>query len=111
MCAATSNGMPVQTIKPPPLSQWPISRALKGRKKDFYSSQQRRVQEPTDFIYYLSKLHKQLELGMSEEALVDHIFVRLESQVQDYVEVARPSRRERLGAERGGEEVTNMAER
>ncbi|GFX46352.1 uncharacterized protein TNCV_238141 [Trichonephila clavipes] len=27
---------------------------------------------------------------MSEEALVDHIFVRLEAQVQDYVEVRNP---------------------
>ncbi|GFX91018.1 uncharacterized protein TNCV_2283101 [Trichonephila clavipes] len=26
-------------------------------------------------------------MGMSEKALVDHIFVRLEPQVQDYVEV------------------------
>ncbi|GFU15698.1 retrovirus-related Pol polyprotein from transposon 297 [Trichonephila clavipes] len=51
----------------------------------FYSSQQRRDQEPTDSIYELLKLHKQLGLGMSEEALVDHIFVRLEPQVQDYV--------------------------
>ncbi|GFV06639.1 uncharacterized protein TNCV_2949611 [Trichonephila clavipes] len=46
----------------------------------------RRDQEPADFIYNLLKLHKQLELGMSEENLVDHIFVRLEPQVQDYVE-------------------------
>ncbi|GFX06135.1 uncharacterized protein TNCV_641821 [Trichonephila clavipes] len=50
----------------------------------FYSSQQRRDQEPTDSIYELLKLHKQLGLGMLEEALVDHIFVRLEPQVQDY---------------------------
>ncbi|GFV54276.1 uncharacterized protein TNCV_4365511 [Trichonephila clavipes] len=54
-------------------------------KKDlevkFYSSEQRRDQEPTDFIYDLLKLHKQLGLGMSEEALVDRIFVRLEPQV------------------------------
>ncbi|GFX77737.1 uncharacterized protein TNCV_1106541 [Trichonephila clavipes] len=47
----------------------------------FYLSQQRRNQEPTDFIYDLLKLHKQLGLDMSEEALVDHIFVRLEPQV------------------------------
>ncbi|GFS57383.1 uncharacterized protein TNCV_492271 [Trichonephila clavipes] len=63
-------------------------------KKDleirFYSSQQRRDQEPTHFIYDLLKLHKQLGLGMSEEAVVDHIFVRLEPQVQYYVEVRNP---------------------
>ncbi|GFX61896.1 uncharacterized protein TNCV_3777071 [Trichonephila clavipes] len=61
------------------------------KKKDleinFYASQQRRDQKPTDFVYDLLKLHKQLKLGMSEEALVDHIFVRLEPQVQEYVEV------------------------
>ncbi|GFW09884.1 uncharacterized protein TNCV_4252131 [Trichonephila clavipes] len=53
----------------------------------FYASQQRQNQEPTDFVYDLLKLNKKLELGMSEKALVDHIFVRLEPQVQDYVEV------------------------
>ncbi|GFX96377.1 uncharacterized protein TNCV_2054961 [Trichonephila clavipes] len=53
----------------------------------FYSSQHKRDQEPTDFIYDLLKLHKQLGQGMSEKALVDHIFVRLEPQVQDYVEI------------------------
>ncbi|GFW70904.1 uncharacterized protein TNCV_2864991 [Trichonephila clavipes] len=56
----------------------------------FYASQQRQNQEPTDFVYDLLKLHKKLELGMSEKALVDHIFVRLEPQVQDYIEVRNP---------------------
>ncbi|GFX95731.1 uncharacterized protein TNCV_4886571 [Trichonephila clavipes] len=56
----------------------------------FYASQQRQNQEPTDFIYDLLKTHKKLELGMSEKALVDHIFVRLEPQVHDYVEVRNP---------------------
>ncbi|GFV82794.1 uncharacterized protein TNCV_4147621 [Trichonephila clavipes] len=49
-----------------------------------------RDQEPTDFIYDLLKLHKQLGLGMSEEALVDPIFVRLKPQVKDYVDVPNP---------------------
>ncbi|GFX28756.1 uncharacterized protein TNCV_4249951 [Trichonephila clavipes] len=44
----------------------------------FYASQQRQNQEPTDFVYDLLKLHKKLELGMSEKDLVDPIFVRLE---------------------------------
>ncbi|GFY17947.1 uncharacterized protein TNCV_3384401 [Trichonephila clavipes] len=48
----------------------------------FYASQQRQNQEPTDFVYELLKLQKKLELEMSEKALVDHIFVRLEPQVQ-----------------------------
>ncbi|GFT44626.1 uncharacterized protein TNCV_2808511 [Trichonephila clavipes] len=63
-------------------------------KKDletrFYASPQRQNQEPTDFVYDLLKLHKKLELGMLEKALVDHIFVRLQPQVQDYVEVRNP---------------------
>ncbi|GFX61700.1 uncharacterized protein TNCV_2591431 [Trichonephila clavipes] len=53
----------------------------------FYAPQQRRDQEPTDFVYDLLKT---LKLGMSEETLVDHIFVRLEPQVQDYEEVQNP---------------------
>ncbi|GFT81132.1 retrovirus-related Pol polyprotein from transposon opus [Trichonephila clavipes] len=56
----------------------------------FYASQQRQNQEPTDFVYDLLKLNKKLELGMSDKALVDHIFVRLDPQVQDYVEVRNP---------------------
>ncbi|GFS79426.1 uncharacterized protein TNCV_3006371 [Trichonephila clavipes] len=36
------------------------------------------------------KVHKKLRLSMSEEALVDHIFVLLESRVQYYVEVRNP---------------------
>ncbi|GFT08934.1 uncharacterized protein TNCV_4104391 [Trichonephila clavipes] len=55
-----------------------------------YASQQRQNQEPTDFVYDLLKTLKKLDLGMSEKALADHIFVRLEPQVQDYVEVRNP---------------------
>ncbi|GFY30500.1 transposon Ty3-I Gag-Pol polyprotein [Trichonephila clavipes] len=47
---------------------------------------QNRDQDPTDFIYDQLKVHKKLGLRMTEEALVDHIFVRLEIQVQDYGE-------------------------
>ncbi|GFY25110.1 uncharacterized protein TNCV_2693011 [Trichonephila clavipes] len=36
------------------------------------------------------ELQKQLELWVSEEALVYHIFARLETQVQHYVEVRNP---------------------
>ncbi|GFU70507.1 uncharacterized protein TNCV_2511631 [Trichonephila clavipes] len=59
----------------------------------FYASQQRVNQEPTDFVYDLLKLNKKLKLGKSEKTLVDHIFVRLEPQVQDYVEVRNPKTR------------------
>ncbi|GFW59168.1 uncharacterized protein TNCV_2780991 [Trichonephila clavipes] len=69
---------------------FPAIQNRKDLETRFYASQQRQNQEPTDFAYDLLKLNKKLELGMSEKALVDHIFVRLEPQVQDYVEVRNP---------------------
>ncbi|GFY00920.1 uncharacterized protein TNCV_1363261 [Trichonephila clavipes] len=60
------------------LSKAPAIQNKKELETRFYASQQRENQEPTDFVYDLLKLHKKLELGMSEKALVDHIFVRLE---------------------------------
>ncbi|GFW38713.1 uncharacterized protein TNCV_3880801 [Trichonephila clavipes] len=69
---------------------FPAIQNKKELETRFYASQQRQNQEPTDFVYDLLKLHKKLELGMSEKALVYHIFVRLEPQVQDYVEVRNP---------------------
>ncbi|GFT98786.1 uncharacterized protein TNCV_3792271 [Trichonephila clavipes] len=66
---------------------FPAIRNKKELEIKFYASQHRRDQEPTDFVYDLLKLHKQLKLGMSEEALVNHIFFRFEPQVVDYVEV------------------------
>ncbi|GFX78992.1 uncharacterized protein TNCV_3912801 [Trichonephila clavipes] len=69
---------------------FPAIQNKKELETRFYASQQRQSQEPTDFVYDLLKTHKKLELGMSEKALVDHIFVRLEPQVQDYVEVRNP---------------------
>ncbi|GFV89430.1 uncharacterized protein TNCV_4152461 [Trichonephila clavipes] len=69
---------------------FPAIQNRKDLETRFYASQQRQNQEPTDFVYDLLKLHKKLELGMSEKALVDHIFVRLEPQVQDYLEVRNP---------------------
>ncbi|GFU78789.1 uncharacterized protein TNCV_4791751 [Trichonephila clavipes] len=56
-----------------------VVRNRKDLEIEFYSSQQNMDQEPTDFIYDLLKIHKKLGLGMSEEALVDHIFVRIEN--------------------------------
>ncbi|GFT07056.1 uncharacterized protein TNCV_1415911 [Trichonephila clavipes] len=67
-----------------------LSKNIRNKKDleiKFYASQQRREQEPKDLVYDLLKLNKKLKLGMSEEALVDHIFVRLEPQVQDYAEI------------------------
>ncbi|GFV08018.1 uncharacterized protein TNCV_1046471 [Trichonephila clavipes] len=69
---------------------FPAIQNKKEMETRFYASQQRQNQETTDFVYDLLKLHKKLEPGMSEKALVDHIFVRLEPQVQDYVEVRNP---------------------
>ncbi|GFY23894.1 uncharacterized protein TNCV_3536881 [Trichonephila clavipes] len=57
---------------------FPIVRYRKDLESQFYSSQQSRDQESTDFIYDLLKIHKKLQLSMSKEALVDHIFLRLE---------------------------------
>ncbi|GFX49189.1 uncharacterized protein TNCV_5041831 [Trichonephila clavipes] len=74
-----------------------LGRALDKKKENkkeletrFYASQQRQKQEPTNFVHDLLKLNKKLELGMSEKTIVDHIFVRLEPQVQDNVEVRNP---------------------
>ncbi|GFW21294.1 uncharacterized protein TNCV_3775051 [Trichonephila clavipes] len=69
---------------------FPAIQNKKELETRFYASQQRQNQEPTDFVYDLLKLHKKVELGMSEKALVDHIFVRLEPQVQVYVECRNP---------------------
>ncbi|GFW51363.1 uncharacterized protein TNCV_3254921 [Trichonephila clavipes] len=69
---------------------YPAIQNKKELETRFYASQQRKNQEPTDFVYDLLKLNKKLELGRSEKALVDHIFVRLEPQVQDYVEGRNP---------------------
>ncbi|GFW75367.1 uncharacterized protein TNCV_4190211 [Trichonephila clavipes] len=69
---------------------FPAIQNKKELETRFYASQPRENQEPTDFVYDLLKLNKKLDLGMSEKAPVDHIFVRLEPQVQDYVEVRNP---------------------
>ncbi|GFW98030.1 uncharacterized protein TNCV_1203311 [Trichonephila clavipes] len=69
---------------------FPAIQNRKDLETRFYASQQRQNQEPTDFVYDLLKLQKKLELGMSEKALVDFIFVRLEPQFQDSVEVRNP---------------------
>ncbi|GFV77775.1 uncharacterized protein TNCV_1575231 [Trichonephila clavipes] len=69
---------------------FPRVRNRKDLEIQFYSLQQSRDQELTDFIYDLLKVHKKLGLSMSEEALVEFIFVRLEPQVQDYVKFRNP---------------------
>ncbi|GFX47303.1 uncharacterized protein TNCV_1914031 [Trichonephila clavipes] len=66
---------------------FPVIQNRKDLEIRIYASQQRRNQEPTDFAYDLLKSNKKLELGKSEKSLVDHIFVRFQPQVQDYVEI------------------------
>ncbi|GFX50291.1 uncharacterized protein TNCV_2892081 [Trichonephila clavipes] len=65
-------------------------RNRKDLESQFYASKHNRDQDPTDFIYDHLKVHKKPGLSMPEEALVEHIFVRLEPQVRDYVEVRNP---------------------
>ncbi|GFV61149.1 uncharacterized protein TNCV_2100241 [Trichonephila clavipes] len=69
---------------------FPVVRNRKDLDIQFYSSQQSRGQEPTDFICDLLKVHKKPGFSKSEDALVDHILVRLKPLVQDYVEVRNP---------------------
>ncbi|GFW82383.1 uncharacterized protein TNCV_3818631 [Trichonephila clavipes] len=70
--------------------QFPVVRNRSELETRFYSSSQRRDQQPSDFIYELLKIHKVLKLEMSEEKLLDHVVSRLEPQILDYVEVRHP---------------------
>ncbi|GFS65924.1 uncharacterized protein TNCV_2509761 [Trichonephila clavipes] len=70
--------------------QFPVVRNRSELETRFYSSSQRRDQQPSDFIYELLKIHKILKLEMSEEQLIDHVVSRLEPQILDYVEVRHP---------------------
>ncbi|GFS88389.1 transposable element Tcb1 transposase [Trichonephila clavipes] len=67
--------------------QFPVIRNRSELETRFYSSSQRRDQQPSDFIYELLKIHKVLKLEMSEEKLIDHVVSRLEPQILDYVEI------------------------
>ncbi|GFU38475.1 uncharacterized protein TNCV_2434221 [Trichonephila clavipes] len=61
--------------------QFPVVRNRSELETRFYSSSQRRDQQPSDFIYELLKIHKILKLEMSEEKLIDHVISRLEPQI------------------------------
>ncbi|PRD34863.1 UNVERIFIED_CONTAM: hypothetical protein NCL1_13345 [Trichonephila clavipes] len=82
---------PGSSFNPVPLDHEDNLRVRKDLESQFYASQQNRDQDPTDFIYDQLKVRIKLGLSMPEEALVDHIFVRLEPLVQDYVEVRNPT--------------------
>ncbi|GFU72411.1 uncharacterized protein TNCV_933621 [Trichonephila clavipes] len=70
--------------------QFSVVRNRSELETRFYSSSQRRDQQPSDFIYELLKIHKKsLKLEMSEEKLIDHVVSRLEPQILDYVEAGK----------------------
>ncbi|GFU87819.1 uncharacterized protein TNCV_963751 [Trichonephila clavipes] len=70
--------------------QFPEVRNRSELETRFYSSSQNHNQTPSDFVYDLLKIHKILELEMTEEKLIDHIISRLKPQILDYVEVRNP---------------------
>ncbi|GFU70513.1 uncharacterized protein TNCV_2511691 [Trichonephila clavipes] len=88
--AAKSSGLSLHCRRTRAL-QTASTRFKSGYLRDMTFVQGGRGQEPTDFIYDLLKVYKKLGLEMSEEALVEHIFARLEPQVQDYVEIRNPT--------------------
>ncbi|GFU46559.1 uncharacterized protein TNCV_1545901 [Trichonephila clavipes] len=70
--------------------RFPVVRNRSELKTRFYASYQNPNQKPSDFVYELLKIHKQLKLDMAEEKLLGHIISRLEPQLLDYVEVRHP---------------------
>ncbi|GFW35631.1 uncharacterized protein TNCV_4434821 [Trichonephila clavipes] len=72
------------------IKQFPVVRKRSELETRFYVSYQDHNQRPSDFVYELLKIHKQLKLNMREEKLLDHVISRLEPQLLDYVEVRHP---------------------
>ncbi|GFU71399.1 uncharacterized protein TNCV_2584701 [Trichonephila clavipes] len=70
--------------------QFPVVRNRLELETRFYASYQNHSQRPSDFLYELLKIHKQLKVEMAEEKLLDHIISRLEPQLLDYVELRHP---------------------
>ncbi|GFS75920.1 uncharacterized protein TNCV_4665641 [Trichonephila clavipes] len=66
--------------------QFPVVRNRSELDTRFYASSQKHNQKPSDFVYDLLKIHKQLKLERKEEKLLDHVISRLECQILDYVE-------------------------
>ncbi|GFT30784.1 retrovirus-related Pol polyprotein from transposon 17.6 [Trichonephila clavipes] len=66
--------------------QFPVVRNRSELETRFYSSSQKHNQKPSDFVYDLLKIHKILNLEMTEEKLIDHIISRFEPKILDYVE-------------------------
>ncbi|GFY01015.1 uncharacterized protein TNCV_1364201 [Trichonephila clavipes] len=70
--------------------QFPVVRNGLELETRFYSSSQKHNQNPSDFVYDVLKINKILKLEMTGEKLIDHIIIRLEPQILDYVEVRNP---------------------
>ncbi|GFX96760.1 uncharacterized protein TNCV_1647951 [Trichonephila clavipes] len=74
----------VQNIATAALTKiFPVVRNRKDLESQIYASQRKGDQDLTDFIYDQLKVHIKLGLCMPKEALVEHVFVRLEPQVHD----------------------------
>ncbi|GFT98029.1 uncharacterized protein NPIL_21551 [Nephila pilipes] len=72
-------------------NSFPVVRNRSELEAKFYSSHQVRSQALSDFVYKLLKIQKILNFEITEENLVNHIIMRLSTQVMDYVEVRNPT--------------------
>ncbi|GFV68141.1 uncharacterized protein TNCV_1874231 [Trichonephila clavipes] len=76
--------------------QFPVVRNRSELETRFYASSQKHNQKPSDFVYDLLKIHKQLKLEMTEKKLLDHVISWLEPHILDYVEVRHPQTKSTL---------------
>ncbi|GFY22614.1 uncharacterized protein TNCV_2178751 [Trichonephila clavipes] len=60
--------------------QFPVVRNRSVLETRFYASTQKHKQKPSDFVYDLLKIHKQLKLDMKEEKLWYHIISRIRQE-------------------------------
>ncbi|GFT06957.1 uncharacterized protein TNCV_1415231 [Trichonephila clavipes] len=67
--------------------QFPVVRKRSEFETRFYASYQNHNRKPSNFVYELLKIHKQLKLDMVEQKLLDHVISRLQPQLLDYVEI------------------------
>ncbi|GFW32816.1 uncharacterized protein TNCV_1773851 [Trichonephila clavipes] len=70
--------------------QFPVVRNRSELETRFYVSYQNHNQRPSEFVYELLKIHKNLKLEIAEEKLLDHIISRLEPHLLDYGELRHP---------------------
>ncbi|GFV03018.1 retrovirus-related Pol polyprotein from transposon 297 [Trichonephila clavipes] len=72
--------------------QFPVVRNRSEIEVRFYALYQNHNQRPSDFVYELLQIHKQLNLDMVGEILLDHVTSRLKPQLLDYVEEKHPQK-------------------